>query len=96
MQKTQLMMIWLGTLILWGGFFSNCFAESFPYNFIIPSAADLPQALAEQYAIDYYNQHTAQGYYDGDDTFSGIETISGRYFLNSNLIRFFHETKEQY
>ena len=71
-------------------------AEKIPYNKIFPSTSDLLQTKAEQLAIEYYNQYTARAFIDNDPFFNGIETDSGRYILNSNLIRFSHEKKEYY
>ena len=96
MRKTHMMLVLLGVFILLGTSISSCSAEILPYNKIYSSAADLPQTQAVLCAIDYYNQHTAREFLDNDSSFRGIEMVSGRYFLNSSLIRFFHESKEYY
>lgn len=96
MRKPYFTLFLLGTLMLFCNYVSNCNAENFQYNKVIPGANDLSQIQAEQQAIDYYNQHTLRDSIEGSSSFSGIETASGRYTVTSNFIRFYHDMKMYY
>ena len=95
MRKSYFTLFLLVTLMVFCNY-SICRAENYQYNKVIPGTNDLSQIQAEQQAIDYYNQHTLRGSIEGSSSFSGIETVSGRYSITSNFIRFYHEMKACY
>lgn len=96
MRKPYFSLFLLIILMFLCNFVTTCGAENYQYNKVIPDTNDLSQIQAEKKAIDYYNQHTLRGSIEGSSSFSGIETASGRYTINSNFIRFYHEMKVYY
>lgn len=74
--------------------FVYCAAETVPYNRVIVSSTDIQREQAEKLAIDYYNKNTCR--HVNDEDFSGIDTVSSRYTINSVFIRFKHENAIHY
>ena len=74
--------------------FVCCTAETVPYNRVIVSSADMQREQAEKLAIDYYNKNTYRRVNNED--FSGIDTVSGRYTINSVFIHIQHKNAIHY